>query len=129
MITYLSVGTYKAQKNKFELALSSIKFHTQTNFNFVRNELKDKVICIGEYSLNEDLFYVTTIRPFSQGKNNINNNDEIKDSFTIKSTEFFWKINFCTILNNTNYCVVLSQKKTKVKNNYISNSRISFIKY
>ena len=129
MITYLSVGTYKAQKNKFELALSSIKFHTQTNFNFVRNELKDKVICIGEYSLNEDLFYVTTIRPFSQGKNNINNNDEIKDSFTIKSTEAFWKINFCTILNNTNYCVVLSQKKTKVKNNYISNSRISFIKY
>ena len=42
----------------------------------------------------------------------------------------FWKINFCTILNNTNYCVVLSQKNSKTKNNNdVIYSRISFIKY
>ena len=68
MITYISVGTYKSQKNKFDLTLSTNKFRTQTSFNFTRNDLKDKAICIGEYSHIEDLFYVTIVKPFSQGK-------------------------------------------------------------
>ena len=131
LITYLSVGTYKSQKNKFELALfTNNKYRTQTSFNFIRNELKDKIICIGEYSFTEDYFYVTTIKPFFQGKNGINyDNIDIKDTFKIKSTEKFWKINFCSILNNTNYCVVLSQKKLNTKNKDNIYSRISFIKY
>ena len=114
------------------MTLSTNKFRTQTSFNFTRNDLKDKAICIGEYSHIEDLFYVTIVKPFSQGKNgnnNHNNNDEIKDAFTVKSTDVFWKINFCTILNNTNYGVVISQKKIKIKNNISIYSRLSFIKY
>ena len=114
------------------MTLSTNKFRTQTSFNFTRNDLKDKAICIGEYSHIEDLFYVTIVKPFSQGKNgnnNHNNNDEIKDTFTVKSTDVFWKINFCTILNNTNYGVVISQKKIKIKNNISIYSRLSFIKY
>ena len=116
------------------MTLTTNKFRTQTNFNFTRSELKDKAICIGEYSHIEDIFYVTIVKPFAQGKNGNNGNiyndsDEIKDTFTIKSTENFWKINFCTILNNTNYGVVLSQKKMNIKHNISIHSRISFIKY
>ena len=132
-ITSLSVGTYKSQKNKFETNLfNNIKYKTQTSFNFTRNDLKDIIICIGEYCHSENLFYVTTIRPFIQGKNgnDFDNENNTKDTFVIKSTENFWKINFCTILNNTNYCVVLSQKNSKTKNNNdVIYSRISFIKY
>ena len=76
------------------MALTTNKFRTQTNFNFTRSELKDKAICIGEYSHIEDIFYVTIVKPFAQGKNGNNGNiyndsDEIKDTFTIKSTENF----------------------------------------
>ena len=58
----------------------------------------------------------------------MNSNKNNNNYFSIKSTEKFWTVNFCTILNNTNYCVALSQKKTNSKKNPI-NSRISFIKY
>ena len=121
------------QKNKFDMTMfNKIRFKTQTNFNFIRNDLKDIIICIGEYCHTENLFYVTTIKPFIKGKNdnNLDDNNNIKDTFIIKSTEKFWKINFCTILNNTNYGVVLSQKNSITKNNNsVINSRISFIKY
>ena len=111
---------------------NNMRYKTQTSFNFIRNDLKDIIICIGEYCHIEDIFYVTTIKPFTQGKNSNNFDDKniIKDTFIIKSTEKFWKINFCTILNNTNYGVVLSKKNAKTKNNNnIIYSRISFIKY
>ena len=86
-----------------------------------KNELKNKVICLGEYSHIEDRFYVTTIKPFSSQKN---------DVFIVQSPEKFWKINFCTILNNTTYCVVLSQKtEDNHKNKNLILSKISFIKY
>ena len=86
-----------------------------------KNELKNKVICLGEYSHIEDRFYVTTIKPFSSQKN---------DVFIVQSPEKFWKINFCTILNNTTYCVVLSQKTGEHhKNKNLILSKISFIKY
>ena len=121
IITFLSVGDSKSQQNKFDLALtSSRRAYTQTTFNFVRNELKDKTICIGEYSEIEECFYVTTIKPFLNKNNN--------NYFCVKSPEKNWKINFCTILNNTNYCVALSQKKSNTKKTPIL-SRISFIKY
>ena len=107
MITFLSVGNSKSQQNKFDFNLTiSRRARTQTNFNFVRNELKEKIICIGEYSKTEECFYVTTIKPF------LNNNKNNNNYFCVKSPEKFWKINFCTILNNTNYCVALSQKKS-----------------
>ena len=123
MITFLSVGNSKSQQNQFDLNLTlTRKARTQTNFNFVRSELKDKVICIGEYSESEECFYVTTIKPF------LNNNKNSSNYFCVKSQEKFWKINFCTVLNNTNYCVALSQKKSNTKKNPIL-SRISFIKY
>ena len=121
IITFLNVGNSKSQQNKFDLNLTySRRAYTQTNFNFVRNELKDKIICIGEYSENEECFYVTTIKPFINKNNN--------NYFCVKSPEKNWKINFCTILNNTNYCVALSQKKSNSKKTPIL-SRISFIKY
>ena len=123
MITFLSVGNSKSQQNKFDLNLTvTRKARTQTNFHFVRSELKDKVICIGEYSESEECFYVTTIKPF------LNNNKNSNNYFCVKSQDKFWRINFCTILNNTNYCVALSQKKSNTKKNPIL-SRISFIKY
>ena len=123
MITFLSVGNSKSQQNKFDFNLTiSRRARTQTNFNFVRNELKEKIICIGEYSKTEECFYVTTIKPF------LNNNKNNNNYFCVKSPEKFWKINFCTILNNTNYCVALSQKKSNSKKTPIL-SRISFIKY
>ena len=57
IITFLSVGDSKSQQNKFDLTLtSSRRAYTQTTFNFVRNELKDKTICIGEYSEIEECF-------------------------------------------------------------------------
>ena len=58
----------------------------------------------------------------------MNNNKNNSNYYSLKSTEKFWTVNFCSILNNTNYCVALSQKKTNSKKNPI-NSRISFIKY
>ena len=123
MITFLSVGDSKSQQNKFDLNLTtSRKAHTLTNFHFVRNELKDKIICIGEYSESEECFYVTTIKPF------LNNNKNNNNYFCVKSPEKNWKINFCTILNNTNYCVAISQKKSNTIKTPIL-SRISFIKY
>ena len=123
MITFLSVGNSKCQQNKFDFTLTiSRRARTQTNFNFTRNELKEKIICIGEYSKTEECFYVTTIKPF------LNNNKNNNNYFCVKSTEKFWTINFCTILNNTNYCVALSQKKSNSKKTPIL-SRISFIKY
>ena len=123
MITFLSVGNSKCQQNKFDFNLTmSRKARTQTNFNFVRNELKEKIICIGEYSKTEECFYVTTIKPF------LNNNKNNNNYFSVKSSEKLWTINFCTILNNTNYCVALSQKKSNSKKTPIL-SRISFIKY
>ena len=119
----MSVGNTKSQQNKFELNfLNSKKSQTQTNFNFIRNELKDKIICIGEYSEAEECFYVTTIKPFVNGNKNNSN------YYCVKSPEKIWKINFCTILNNTNYCVAISQKKSNsIKTPILS--RISFIKY
>ena len=73
---------------------------------------------------------MTTIKPFAQGKTgNYFESDDIKETFIVKSPDKFWRINFCTILNNTNYCVVLSQKMCKTKNNNVIYSRISFIKY
>ena len=54
---------------------------------------------------------MTTIKPFAQGKTgNYFESDDIKETFIVKSPDKFWRINFCTILNNTTYCVVLSQK-------------------
>ena len=125
IITSVSVGNSKSQQNKFDLTLTRRKaYYTQTNFNVVKSELKDKVICIGEYSITEECFYVTAVKPFAsqQSKHNGNNH------FNVKSNEKLWKINFCTTLNNTNYCVALSQKKSNSKKNPIL-SRISFIKY
>ena len=48
---------------------NNMRYKTQTSFNFIRNDLKDIIICIGEYCHTEDIFYVTTIKPFTQGKN------------------------------------------------------------
>ena len=124
IITSLSVGNSKSLQNKFDLTLTTRKAFTQTNFNFIRSELKDKIICVGEYSKMEECFYVTTIKPFISQHNKHNTNNY----FSVKSNEKFWKINFCTALNNTNYCVALSQKKSNTKKTPIL-SRISFIKY
>ena len=79
--------------------------------------MKDILICTGEYSNEEDLFYITVTKP---GSNNY--------QYTIKSNEQNYIVNFTTLLNNSQYCVALS-KRINVKKNSIPTSKISFIKY
>ena len=122
-ITYLSVGHIKSQKNN-EGLMSTTKFkfrntiYNYNNNNSTKNfDLKDILICVGEYSDKEELFYVNVFRPFSSSY-----------QYIIKSTEKKWIINFTTILNNFPYCVAISQKADNNKNG-ITTSRISFMKY
>ena len=49
------------------------------------------------------------------------------NQYTVKSTEYNWVVNYCTILDNTNYCVALSHKESKESSKV--SSRISFVKY
>ena len=97
-------------KSKF---LSSLYNNNSKNF-----DLKDILICIGEYSDKEELFYVNVLRPYSSNS-----------QYIIKSTEKKWQINFTTILNNSPYCVSLSHKIDPHKKSAIASSRISFMKY
>ena len=97
-------------KSKF---LSSLYNNNSKNF-----DLKDILICIGEYSDKEELFYVNVLRPYSSNS-----------QYIIKSTEKKWQINFTTILNNSPYCVSLSHKIDPHKKSSIASSRISFMKY
>ena len=85
--------------------------------SFQSNDLRDILICTGEYSDEENSFYITVTKP---GFNN--------SQYIIKSNETNWIVNFTTILNNSQYCVALS-KKINNKKNSIPNSKISFIKY
>ena len=81
---------------------------------------------MGEYSHIEDYFYLTILRPFACGKNGNAKNG----TFIIKSTKKFWKINFCTILNNIYYGVVISQKYISTNNHFNQKySQILFTKY
>ena len=67
--------------------------------SFQSNDLRDILICTGEYSDEENSFYITVTKP------GFNNNQYI-----IKSNETNWIVNFTTILNNSQYCVALSKK-------------------
>ena len=75
------------------------------------------LICTGEYSEEENLFYITVTKP---GTNIY--------QYTIKSTEENWIVNYATVLNNSQYCVSLS-KKINNKKNALPQSKISFMKY
>ena len=99
--------------------ISSLNQDTETEKYNEKNELKDKLICLGEYSDIEECFYLTFIKPVSPYL-----------QYHIKSTEKFYLINFCSLLNNTNYCISLSQKKLNNKSGIINiSTRISFSKY
>ena len=104
----MSVGTHKSSQNKL------------LNITDRDRDLKEKIeslICIAEFSNKEDLFYITIIKPFM---NNV--------QYTIKSTEKKWKIKFSTILNDSPYCVAISQKKSNsIKAPILS--KITFCKY
>ena len=115
-ITYLSVGYTNTQKFN-ETFMNKTKFLQYSNNTTNNFYLKDVLICTGEYSDIEDLFYVTIIRP---GIDNY--------QYTIKSDKPKWIVNFTTVLNNSQYCVALS-KKIDQKKNSIPSSRISFMKY
>ena len=121
-ITFLSVGSMKTQQPGVDLKSSQKNINQESidTDNYIdRNDIKDKLICLGEYSDIENDFYITFIRPSNQ---NI--------QYSVKSTEKFYEVNFCSILNNTHYCVSISQKKfsNKTSSNNIS-SKISFSKY
>ena len=121
-ITFLSVGLIKSQNQFFDAKISQKTINQEgieTDNYSEKLELKDKLICLGEYSDIENYFYITFIRP---------SNPNIQ--YSVKSTEKFYEVNFSSILNNTHYCVSLSQKKNTNKtsiNNIIS--KISFSKY
>ena len=124
-ITYLNVGiglknlnptvenvdkkildkSYKKRKSAIELEQIKISL------------MKDILICLGEYSEKEERFYLTVIKPYNPNV-----------QYTFRSSERFWKINYTTVLNNTGYCVAISQKEVNSKKNPII-SRISFGKY
>ena len=107
-VTHVSVGTHKTSQNKL------------LNITDRDKDIKEKVeplICIAEFSDKEDLFYITIIKPFAS---NI--------QYTIKSTEKKWKIKFSTILNDSPYCVTISQKMSNsIKTPILS--KITFCKY
>ena len=121
-ITFLSVGSIKPQQQNIDSKITQKTFNQENmdadNYSN-KMDLKDKIICLGEYSDIEDSFYITFIKP-----------SNINIQYNIKSTEQFYEVNFCSILNNTNYCVSISQKKfsNKTSSNNIC-SKISFIKY
>ena len=114
-ITYLSVGYTKTQRPNETFMNGTRKTHFSINTNHF--DIKDTLICTGEYSDEENLFYITVTKPGT----NIS-------QYTIKSTEQNWIINFATVLNNSQYCVALS-KRINNKKNSLKQSRISFMKY
>ena len=120
-ITFLSVGSIKQNQN-VDIKTNQ-KTMNQENLdadNYIEKaDIKDKLISLGEYSDIENYFYLTFIKP---------SNPNIQ--YSVKSTEKFYIVNYCSILNNTHYCVSLSQKKfsNKTASNNIS-SRISFSKF
>ena len=121
-ITFLSVGSLKPQQPNIEekKTQKSLAQDTIESENIVeKNDLKDKLICLGEYSDPETCFYITFIKPSNP-----------YNQFSVKSTENLYEVNFCSLLNNTHYCVSLSQKKNtgRIISNNIS-SKISFCKY
>ena len=105
-VTHISVGTFKVSQNR------------SSNIN--DKDIKYKIeplICIAEFSEKEDLFYITIVKPFM-------NNTQ----YTIKSTEKKWKIKFSTIMNDSPYCVTISQKQSNsIKTPILS--CITFCKY
>ena len=121
-ITYLSVGHIRSQKSS-EGPMSATRtrlyntFYNNNNNNSKNIDLKDILICVGEYSDKEELFYVNVFRPYATSY-----------QYIIRSTEKKWMINYISILNNFPYCVSLS-KKTDSKKSGITTSRISFMKY
>ena len=126
-ITFLSVGSMKSLQPQSQQANIDLKTSTR-NMNqesididkYVdRNDIKDKLICFGEYSDIDNDFYITFIKPSNQNV-----------QYSVKSTEKFYEVNFCSILNNTHYCVSIAQKKfsNKTSSNNVS-SKISFSKY
>jgi len=101
-ITHLSVGSTKISQN---------------NHIFDTNDKTEPLICIAEYSDKEELFYITIIKPFSSNT-----------QYTIKSTEKIWKVKSSTILNESPYCVTISQKQSNsIKTPILS--LITFFKY
>ena len=122
-ITFLSVGTIKTSQNNSEIKTSqkagtSINPESETDNINEKNELKDKIICLGEYCDIEECFYLTFIKPANPIL-----------QYHVKSTEKYYLINFCSILNNTNYCISLSQRKLTNKNTHNISTKISFSKY
>ena len=126
-ITFLSVGSMKSLQPQSQQANIDLKTSTR-NMNqesididkYVdRNDIKHKLICFGEYSDIDNDFYITFIKPSNQNV-----------QYSVKSTEKFYEVNFCSILNNTHYCVSIAQKKfsNKTSSNNVS-SKISFSKY
>ena len=123
------------QHNQFKITSLSIGYITKTETiiesnpkkRFKRSSIdeiiekiaktKEILICLGEYSEKEKCFYISVIKPYGQSV-----------QYTIKSSDKYWKINYTTILNNSNYCVTISQKYSSSKKNPIL-SKISFVKY
>lgn len=111
-ITYLSVGTVSSSYSK-KKDISKKQFTTKD-----ATYDKEKVyICLGEYSSIQQCFYITVLKPY---------NPSIQ--YTIKSNEQIWKINYASILNNSPYCVNISQKTSTSKKTPVL-SRLSFAKY
>ena len=105
-----------SQKNSSNIIINP---DSESENSFERSELKDKIICLGEYSDSEEYFYLTFIKPLSPNL-----------KYHVKSSEKYFSINFCSLLNNTNYCISLAQKKLSNKAGIFNIlTKISFTRY
>ena len=112
-VSSTAVSTTKPKKTEKKTKTST----TKKAVTKAKKEKSELLICICEYSDIEELFYITIIKPFSPN---------IK--YTIKSPQQKWKINFSAILNDSPYCITISQKpSTSLKNPILSH--ITFCKY
>ena len=120
-ITFLSVGSIKQNQNvDTKTNQKTVNQENLDKDNYTEKEdVKDKIICLGEFSDIENYFYLTFIKP---------SNPNVQ--YNIKSTEKFYEVNYCSLLNNTHYCVSLSQKKitNKTSVNNIT-TKLSFSKF
>ena len=119
-ITYLSTGSTLKTNIVRDFSSTDRRIYKRNSIDSIKERIektKEILICLGEYSPKEKYSYLTVIKPFTPNT-----------QYSIKSLDKHWKINYASILNNTNYCVAISQKISSNTKNPIQ-SKITFAKY
>ena len=117
-ITYINIGQSRSQKMYETFSIQKSVKARNTIYNIPKLDLKDLLLCTGEYSYNEQLSYINVFKPYVPNV-----------QYEIKSKDKNWAISFITILNNSPYCVAISKRKNDIKKSNTTLSKISYIKY